>query len=56
LRHVQHAALCLPVGLTDTDLAQLDAVLGNRIKIKKAMPSFATVPTSRRCMRSGSVR
>jgi len=33
-------SLCLPVGLKDTDLAQLDAVLGNRIKLKKGEPLF----------------
>jgi len=33
-------ALCLPVGLKETDLAQLDAVLGNRIKLKKGESLF----------------
>ncbi len=33
-------ALCLPVGLTDTDVAQLDAVLGNRIRLKKGDALF----------------
>jgi CRP/FNR family transcriptional regulator len=33
-------ALCLPVGLTDTDLKQLDAALGNRVKLKKGDALF----------------
>jgi CRP/FNR family transcriptional regulator len=33
-------ALCLPVGLSDDDLAQLDAALGNRIKLKKGDTLF----------------
>jgi CRP/FNR family transcriptional regulator len=28
-------ALCLPVGLSESDLEELDAVLGNKLKIKK---------------------
>ena len=33
-------ALCLPVGLGEADLAQLDAVLGNRMKLKKGDSLF----------------
>jgi CRP/FNR family transcriptional regulator, anaerobic regulatory protein len=33
-------ALCLPVGLTETDVAQLDAVLGNRLRLKKGDALF----------------
>ena len=33
-------ALCLPVGLTDVDLKELDAALGNRIKLKKGDALF----------------
>jgi CRP/FNR family transcriptional regulator, anaerobic regulatory protein len=33
-------ALCLPVGLADKDLGQLDAALGNRLKLKKGASLF----------------
>ena len=33
-------SLCLPVGLTEPDLAQLDAVLGKRLKLRKGEPLF----------------
>ena len=32
--------LCLPVGLTETELAQLDAALDNRLKLKKGEALF----------------
>jgi CRP/FNR family transcriptional regulator, anaerobic regulatory protein len=32
--------LCLPVGLTDTDLTELEAALGSRIKLKKGDALF----------------
>ena len=33
-------ALCLPLGLTETDLAELEALLGNRTKLKKGDALF----------------
>ena len=51
-------SLCLPVGLTETDLKELDAALGNRVKVKKGDSLFhnGTPFTSLYAVRLGSLK
>ncbi len=51
-------SLCLPVGLTDTDLKELDAALGNRVKVKKGDSLFhnGTPFTALYAIRLGSLK
>jgi CRP/FNR family transcriptional regulator, anaerobic regulatory protein len=51
-------ALCLPVGLGEKDLAQLDAALGNRLKLKKGESLFrnGAAFTSLYAVRLGSLK